>query len=111
MQRTSAHSGLPGRSRWTNKPMDLVELRRRLDRDVLLRTLGRHRDRDTRIAEWIQRLEHQHGGIEDSGARGLDRALGMATRDYEGVLGRWSFTTTGDTTLTTMSVWQVRDGT
>jgi branched-chain amino acid transport system substrate-binding protein len=34
----------------------------------------------------------------------------LATRDYDGVLGRWSFTETGDTTLTTMSVWQVRNG-
>ena len=32
--------------------------------------------RDPRIADWLHRLEHQHGGIEDSGARGLDRALG-----------------------------------
>ena len=28
------------------------------------------------MADWLTRLEHQHGGIEDSGARGLDRALG-----------------------------------
>ena len=34
----------------------------------------------------------------------------LATRDYDGVLGRWSFTPTGDTTLTTMSVRQVRNG-
>lgn len=58
------------------RPMDLAELRRRLDRDVLVRILELHRDRDPRIVEWITRLEHQHGGIEDSGARGLDRALG-----------------------------------
>ncbi|MBV9322865.1 MAG: HNH endonuclease [Chloroflexi bacterium] len=57
-------------------PMDLAELRRRLDREVLTDCLERHRGRDTRIAEWIQHLEHQHGGVEDSGARGLDRALG-----------------------------------
>ena len=58
------------------RPMDLAELRRRLDRDVLVRILELHHDRDPRIADWIIRLEHQRGGIEDSGARGLDRALG-----------------------------------
>ncbi len=59
------------------KSMDLAELRRRLDRQVLTAALERHRGRDSRITEWLQRLEHQHGGIEDSGARGLDRALGI----------------------------------
>jgi len=59
------------------KPMDLAEIRRRLDRDVLLRILELHRGRDSRIEEWIDRLEHQRGGVEDSGARGLDRALGV----------------------------------
>jgi branched-chain amino acid transport system substrate-binding protein len=34
----------------------------------------------------------------------------FATTNYDGVLGRWSFTNTGDTTLTTMSVRQVRNG-
>ncbi len=34
----------------------------------------------------------------------------FATYNYDGVLGRWSFTATGDTTLTTMSVRQVRNG-
>ena len=58
------------------RPMDLAELRRLLDRLELMRTLERHRCRDERIADWLRRLEHQHGGIEDSGARGLDRALG-----------------------------------
>jgi hypothetical protein len=58
------------------RPMDLAELRRRLDREVLSRILSLHRDRDQRVADWVQRLEHQYGGVEDSGARGLDRALG-----------------------------------
>ena len=58
------------------RPMDLAELRRRLDRDVLKECLERHRGRDAKIDDWLHRLEHQHGGIEDSGARGLDRALG-----------------------------------
>ena len=57
-------------------PMDLASLRRLLDRDILTNALIPFRDRDPRIAEWIQRLQHQHGGIEDGGARGLDRALG-----------------------------------
>jgi branched-chain amino acid transport system substrate-binding protein len=34
----------------------------------------------------------------------------FATRNYDGVLGPWSFTPTGDTTLTTMMVRQVRNG-
>jgi hypothetical protein len=60
------------------KPMGLAELRRRLDRDVLARCLERHRDRDPRIAEWLHRLEHQPpGGLDDSGAHDLDRAIGI----------------------------------
>src|SRR5919199_284340 len=59
------------------RPMDLAELRRRLDRAVLTEALNRHRGRDPRVADWLHHLEHQHGGIEDSGARGLDRALGI----------------------------------
>ncbi|MBI2941640.1 MAG: branched-chain amino acid ABC transporter substrate-binding protein [Chloroflexi bacterium] len=31
------------------------------------------------------------------------RAAALATKDFQGVLGTWSFTNTGDTTLTTMS--------
>jgi hypothetical protein len=58
------------------EPMDLARLRGLLDRVELLRALGPYRWRDSRVADWLQRLEHQHGGIEDSGARGLDRALG-----------------------------------
>jgi hypothetical protein len=58
------------------EPMDLARLRRLLDREALLKALEPFR-RDARVAEWIQRLEHQHGGVEDSGARGLDRALGI----------------------------------
>jgi WD40 repeat protein/ABC-type branched-subunit amino acid transport system substrate-binding protein/DNA-binding SARP family transcriptional activator len=34
----------------------------------------------------------------------------FATTNYEGVLGTWSFTNTGDTTLSAMSVRQVRNG-
>jgi hypothetical protein len=58
------------------EPMDLARLRALLDRVELLRALEPYRWRDPRVAEWVGRLEHQHGGIEDSGARGLDRALG-----------------------------------
>lgn len=58
------------------RQMDLAELRRLLDRQALAIALERHRARDSRIADWLERLSHQHGGIEDSGARGLDRALG-----------------------------------
>src|SRR5919202_3546573 len=37
------------------RPMDLAELRRRLDRQVLTAALERHRGRDSRIGEWIHR--------------------------------------------------------
>src|SRR5215210_2975595 len=57
-------------------PMDLASVRRLLDGETLMRTLEPHRNRDPRIADWLHRLEHQRGGIEDSGARGLDRSLG-----------------------------------
>src|SRR5207302_6788431 len=58
------------------RPMDLADVRGLLDRQALAAALERHRGRDARIADWLERLSHQHGGIEDSGARGLDRALG-----------------------------------
>src|SRR5712692_9346275 len=56
--------------------MDLASLRRLLDRETLIKALEPHRSRDPRISDWLHRLEHQRGGIEDSGARGLDRSLG-----------------------------------
>lgn len=34
----------------------------------------------------------------------------LATRDYEGILGRWSFDANGDTTLTTISGREVKSG-
>jgi hypothetical protein len=57
--------------------MDLSELRRRLDREMLLKALEPRRCCDARIADWLERLYHQHGGLKDSGARGVDRALGV----------------------------------
>jgi branched-chain amino acid transport system substrate-binding protein len=42
--------------------------------------------------------------------RAAIRAAVLATRDYEGILGRWSFDVNGDTTLTTISGRQVKDG-
>ncbi|MDQ6671044.1 MAG: type IV secretory system conjugative DNA transfer family protein, partial [Chloroflexota bacterium] len=57
-------------------PMDLARLRQLLDREALVRALVPHAYRDPRIGDWLERLEHQRGGIEDSGARGLDRSLG-----------------------------------
>ncbi len=59
------------------QPMDLTQLRRLLDRDELIAALEPHRGRDPRIDDWLRRLGNQHGGVEDSGARGLDRALGI----------------------------------
>jgi hypothetical protein len=55
-------------------PMDLASQRTLLDRHALMAALEPFRDRDPRIAEWLARLGHQHGGIEDSG---LDRSLGV----------------------------------
>ena len=49
----------------------------------------------------------QRAGRKDRGA--IRDAL-FATRDYEGVLGRWSFDQNGDTTLTEMTGRQVRNG-
>jgi len=50
--------------------------------------------------------------IERAGSR--DRAAirdaVFATRNYDGILGTWSFTPTGDTTLTMMAVSQVIHG-
>ena len=34
----------------------------------------------------------------------------FATKDYDGVLGKWSFDANGDTSLTTMSGRQVKNG-
>jgi branched-chain amino acid transport system substrate-binding protein len=42
--------------------------------------------------------------------RGAIREAVFATRDFEGILGRWSFDDVGDTTLTTMSGRQIKDG-
>src|SRR5437762_850103 len=41
------------------RPMDLVELRRRLERETLIHALEPHRGRDTRINDWLARLSHQ----------------------------------------------------
>jgi Type IV secretion-system coupling protein DNA-binding domain len=60
-----------------HEPMDLAQLRRLLDRAALIRALESHRQRDARIGDWLEHLKNQQGGIEDSGARGLDRALGI----------------------------------
>jgi len=38
------------------------------------------------------------------------RAAVFATKDYDGVLGKWSFDANGDTSLVTMSGRQVKDG-
>ena len=55
--------------------------------------------------------------IEDVCAKGGDpsdrkqiRDAVFAIRDFDGVLGKWSFDQNGDTTLTDMTVYQVKDG-
>lgn len=47
----------------------------------------------------------QRAGRKD---RNAIREAGMNTKDYDGLLGRWSFDQNGDTTLTTMSVSQFK---
>ncbi|HEY2596493.1 MAG TPA: hypothetical protein VGK33_21590 [Chloroflexota bacterium] len=42
---------------WQVPDLDLAELRRRLDRDVLSRILELHKERDSRIADWLRRLD------------------------------------------------------
>jgi branched-chain amino acid transport system substrate-binding protein len=49
----------------------------------------------------------QGAGVRD---RARIRDAVFATRDYDGVLGKWSFDRNGDTTLTTMSGRQVKGG-
>ena len=49
----------------------------------------------------------QRAGRKD---RAAIRDAMFATRNFQGVLGTWSFTDTGDTTLTTMSGRQVKNG-
>ena len=50
--------------------------------------------------------------IEKAGRkdRAAIRDAVFATKDYDGVLGKWSFDANGDTTLTNMSGRQVKDG-
>ena len=55
----------------------------------------------------IERAANEAGGAPDREAV-LQQIL--ATEDYEGVLGTWSFDEDGDTTLTELSVQQVQDG-
>ena len=49
----------------------------------------------------------EKAGVKD---RAKIRDAVFATRDYDGVLGKWSFTETGDTTLTGMSGRLVKNG-
>ncbi|HEY4000377.1 MAG TPA: branched-chain amino acid ABC transporter substrate-binding protein, partial [Candidatus Xenobia bacterium] len=50
-------------------------------------------------------------GIEQAGVkdRKAIRDAIMATRDFDGVLGRWSFTSEGDTTIRTFAGYQVHN--
>ena len=82
-------------------------------------------------ADWYQRYKQQYQGEPDPYAayayeamnvalaaieragnkdRAAIRDAVFATRNYDGVLGKWSFTPTGDTTLTMMAVSQVVNG-
>ena len=46
----------------------------------------------------------------DPASRKAVRDAVFATKDFSGVLGAWSFDANGDTTLTDMTIFQVRDG-
>jgi branched-chain amino acid transport system substrate-binding protein len=82
-------------------------------------------------AEWYQRYKQQFQGEPDPYASYAYEATSVAlqaiqragrkdraairdalfgTRDFDGLLGRWSFTDTGDTTLSTMSGREVHNG-
>src|SRR6185437_4583493 len=58
------------------EPMDLARIRALLDSQALIAALEPHEHRDRRVRDWLDRLKHQQGNLEDSGARGLYRALG-----------------------------------
>jgi hypothetical protein len=57
------------------EPMDLARLRRLLDREALQAALEPFSS-DPRVASWLGQLS-QRDTVADSGARGLDRALGI----------------------------------
>ncbi|HLI28040.1 MAG TPA: branched-chain amino acid ABC transporter substrate-binding protein [Chloroflexota bacterium] len=82
-----------------------------------------------KAAEWLQRYRQRFNSEPEAYAiyayeaanvaldaiqragrkeRNAIREAGMNTKDYDGVLGRWSFDQNGDTTLTTMSVSQFK---
>jgi len=42
--------------------------------------------------------------------RNAVREAVFATKDFDGILGRWSFDANGDTTLTTISGREVKEG-
>jgi branched-chain amino acid transport system substrate-binding protein len=82
-----------------------------------------------KAADWLQRYRQKYNsepepyaiygyevtnvvldGIQRAGRkdRAAIREAVLNTKDYDGVLGRWSFDANGDTTLTTMSVSQFK---
>jgi branched-chain amino acid transport system substrate-binding protein len=71
-----------------------------------------HEEPEPFVADGYEVMNVVLDAIERAGTkdRAAIRDAILATRDFDGVLGRWSFTPTGDTTLTTMSVRQVRNG-
>jgi WD40 repeat protein/ABC-type branched-subunit amino acid transport system substrate-binding protein len=71
-----------------------------------------HSEPDPMAAYAYEAMNVALAAIERTGKvdRAAIRDAIIATQDYNGILGRWSFTPTGDTTLTRMSVRQVRNG-
>jgi branched-chain amino acid transport system substrate-binding protein len=61
----------------------------------------------------LQAIQNAAGSCQTHNSaqcRGAVRDAIFGTKNFDGVLGQWSFTDTGDTTLTTMSGRQVKNG-
>ena len=57
----------------------------------------------------LDAIEHAYEADGDVTREGVLREI-FATKDYEGVLGEWSFDKDGDTTLTELSIQKVENG-
>ena len=64
---------------------------------------------DTPLSQQLDAIERAYEADGDVSREGVLREI-LATEDYSGVLGEWSFDDDGDTTLTELSVQTVEDG-
>ena len=62
------------------------------------------------VIQAIQTAGGQCAVHNSAQCRGAVRDAIMGTKNFDGVLGQWSFSDTGDTTLTAMSGRQIKDG-